>query len=124
MGPVLGPFKLHSIGSKGNVNPMSVDLDNTDCVGPVLCPCKLFPISPEAVNPDMAFRMPLVENVTGEVEVCWNSEPVVYIPVQSDVDWESLSGQQFIIQLHEAVIASGVPNFVGCTVSLKTKLNK
>ncbi len=47
----------------------------------------------------------------------------MYIPTQSDVDWESLSDQQFIIQLHEAVIASGVPNFVGCRVPLQTKLN-
>ncbi len=48
---------------------MSVDLCNT--VGPVLGPCKPLPISPEAVNPDMALRMPLVEEeLTGEVQVC------------------------------------------------------
>ncbi len=87
MGPVLVPFKLHSIVSKDNVNPVSVDLGNIDCVGLVLGPCKLLPISPEAVNPNLAFRMLLVEEeLTGEVQVCWDREPVVYIPAQSDVD--------------------------------------
>ncbi len=50
-GPMLSPFKLHSIVSKDNVNPVSVDLGNTDCVGPVLGPSKLLPINPETVNP-------------------------------------------------------------------------
>ncbi len=77
MGPVLGPCKLHSIVRKDNVNPVSVELGNSDIVDPVLGPCILLHINRDAVNLDFVFQIPLVEeDLTGEV--CWDSEPFVY----------------------------------------------
>ncbi len=57
------------------------------------------------------------------MEVTWDSEPVVYSPDQSIIEWESMSDQEFIIQLHEALITPRVPNFVGCRVPVRNKLN-
>ncbi len=89
MGSVLESCKLRSIDSSDIVNPVS---GNRDSVRPVLGHCKLLPISQLEVNPALAFQMPLVvEELTGDVEVTWDSELVVYAPAQSIIEWESLS---------------------------------
>ncbi len=41
-----------------------------------------------------------------------------------DYDYfKSLDDREFDIQVHEAVVASGVPNYKGCHIPLRTKLN-
>ncbi len=41
-----------------------------------------------------------------------------------DYDYfKSLDDREFDIQVHEAVVASGVPNYKGCRIPLRTKLN-